>query len=464
MPGVFGWTVHYARASDLASAGFEHFEHLPFLRDASLEYATQPNRFLIDRALGVWDPRDRGEKRSEGKGGVPIPPARETIKSLAFWLVNALEWADVRGVDLLHCDYASVLIQRYQAEMLSGIWSASGRPLKPATVNARVGVALDYQQWAADKGLRAAFCLPTVTSTYRAPSHRNSRSGETVTVQARQGKARVTPSSLTFPTEAEIEAWREAIYRDQTHGETAGLLVDLILDTAIRREEAACWRIDTLPFDRDKWRITNPGEPHEHQNVLVEVRYGTKGKEFGREHGDKIGPAGEIHLPLLLAERLDEYRNRGRTMALKIAVRHGKSVSEQKRIRDNSVHLFLNPETGIRYTGKQIYALWKAAGGPQHWSPHLARHWWACNYLERRMQQHADVMQKVLESPNITANSPLLLSLKDTAVAVIQLEITPQLRHAASSTTELYLGWLFGRLRLPYRPRSHPLLQHTTEA
>jgi len=82
MPGVFGWTVHYARASDLASAGFEHLEHLPFLRDASLEYATQPNRFLIDRALGVWNPRDRGEKRPEGKSGVPIPPARETIAGM----------------------------------------------------------------------------------------------------------------------------------------------------------------------------------------------------------------------------------------------------------------------------------------------------------------------------------------------------------------------------------------------
>lgn len=447
MPEAFGWTVHYACLADLAEAGFAHFERQPFIRDQSFAYAAHPNAFLIDRSLGVWDPSSRG------KGRLPTPPSCTTIGSLASWLCNALEWAEVRNVDLMRCDYSAVLLARYQREMLQGIWSASGKRLLPATVNARVSAVLEYQMWASDKGLRDPFCVPTVTTTYRAPSHQNSRSHELKVVQARQGKVRVDLRSLSFPSSVEVDAWRKRIYSHPARGETEGLLVDLILDTAIRREEAACWRVDTLPLARSEWRITNPDEPLEHQTVLVQVCYGAKGKEYGFDHGDKIGPVGEIHVPMLLANRIDEYRNHQRLKALRIAVRKGKSVAAQREIRDNVVHLFLHPETGQRYSGKQIYSLWRAGGGPPHWSPHAGRHWWACTYLERRMKQHVDVMEKVLTSPGISAESPLVLSLKDTAMVVIQLEISPQLRHRQKSTTELYLRWLFNRLRLPYKSR-----------
>lgn len=450
MLSVCGWTLHRGRPKDLEQAGFGHLAEVPFIRDGQLAYAELPNRFLIDMALGVWNASSRGE-RSPDKA--PIPPTRETLKSLAYWLINALEWADTRSVDLMECDYASVLIARYQQEMLKGIWSADGRPLKPATVNARVGAALAYQQWGADKKLRGPVSVPTVTTTYRAPSCRNSRSHETKTVEARRGKVRVTPKSLAFPAANQIEAWRKAIHVHPTRGYTEGLLADLMLDTAIRREEAACWRVDTLPMQRRDWQIINPDAPHDRQNVAVTIRFGAKGREYGRDRGDKIGPEGKIRLPFQLAERIDEYRQKVRPKALAVAVRQGKTLAQQKRIHNDAVHLFLNPETGTRYTGKQIYSLWKRVDGPPHWSPHLARHLWACNHLERRMQDHADLMAKILEMPGLTHSSPLLLGLKDTAISVIQLEITPQLRHMNSSTTELYLEWWFARNSLPYQTR-----------
>lgn len=441
----FGWTVHRLRPEDLEPAGYAHLADVPFIRDGELKYATQPNRFLIDVALGVWSASSR-DKAS-------VPPTGESLKSLAYWLVNALEWADTRSVDLMTCDYVRDLVGRYQEEMLNGIWSADGSPLKPATVNVRVGAALAYQQWGADKKLREPVSVPTVTTTYKAPSYRHSRSHETKTVQARQGKARVTPSSLAFPAAKQIEDWRKAIYAHPTRGETEGLLVDVILDTAIRREEAACWRVDTLPMQRIDWKIINPDQPPEHQNVMVSIKYGAKGKGYGWDHGDKIGPEGEIKLPLPLAERIDAYRQKARPKALAVAVKAGKTLAQQKRIRDDSVHLFLNPETGSRYTGKQIYSLWKRGDGPPHWSPHLARHLWACKYLERSMKDHAELMAKILEMPGLTHSSPLLLALKDTAISVIQLQITPQLRHMNSSTTERYLEWWFARNSLPYQPR-----------
>lgn len=453
MTQEYGWTLHHARGDDLEHAGFGHLARVSFIRDSALGYAETPNRFLIDLALGVWDARGRGERRLQSNGEAPTPPSQQTLLSFAYWLSNALEWADVRGIDLMQCDYSSVLIRRYQDEMNKGIWSADGKPLKPATINARVGIALSFQQWGVDKGLREPVLVPTVTTTYRAHSDKNSRSHESKTFEARQGKLRVTPSTLVFPGSAEIEDWRKAIHLHPTRGKTEGLLIDLILDTAIRREEASCWRIDTLPLDRHEWKIVNPDQPPEHQAVVITLKHGTKGKEYGRDHGDKIGPEGKIKLPLLLAERIDSYRQKIRPKALAIAVRRGTSVAQQQRIRDESVHLFLNPETGKHYTGKQIYSVWTSVKRPPHWSPHFARHWWACCYLERRMKDHADLMAVVLALPGLTHSSPLLLGLQGTAVSIIQLEITPQLRHMSSSTTETYLEWLFNRNGLPYQPR-----------
>lgn len=453
MTQEYGWTLHHARADDLAQAGFGHLAHVPFIRNSALGYAETPNRFLIDLALGVWDARGRGDRRVQLHGEAPTPPSHQTLLSFAYWLTNALEWADVRGIDLMQCDYASVLIRRYQYEMQQGIWSADGRPLKAATINARVGVALSYQKWGVDKSLREPVVVPTVTTTYQAHSYKNSRSHETKTVDARQGKLRVTPSTLAFPAAADIEDWRKAIHLHPTRGQTEGLLIDLILDSAIRREEASSWRVDTLPLDRRNWQIINPDQPPEHQSVLVKLIYGTKGREYGRDNGDKIGPEGKIKLPLLLAERLDEYRQKVRPKALAIAVRRGRNVAQQQRIRDGAVHLFLNAETGKRYTGKQIYSVWTSVKRPPHWSPHLARHWWACCYLERRMRDHAELMAKILALPGLTHSSPLLLGLKDTAVSIIQLEITPQLRHASSGTTQTYLEWCFNRNGLPYQHR-----------
>ena len=43
----------------------------------------------------------------------------------------------------------------------------------------------------------------------------------------------------------------------------------------------------------------------------------------------------------------------------------------------------------------------------------------------------------------------MVLALKDCAATVIQMEIRPQLRHASSRTTEIYLQWLFAKMRVP---------------
>lgn len=440
----YGFKVVIPDTSEITDAGFGKVAHVPVIFDSQPGYARLPNRFLIDRALGIWDPRWRGARSN------PQPPSRVSMKNFAYWLCNALEWAEIRGIDLITADYTIVLISRYQSEMLKGIWSSRGEPLAAETVNARVQIALEFQMWASDKGHRESFLIPTVTRTYTVGSHKSSKSHEAKTVDSRKGKVKINKRLLAFPSDEEIKMWRQRIYEQSCVGSTQGLMVDHILNTAIRREELACWRVDTLPFDPKHWRVINPSQPEEVQQVVIEIQNGTKGREYYiDEFGDKVGPIGTIHVPLWLANRIHEYRNNERLQALKHVTRGVRDMVMVRRLLAQSVHLYLNPKTGKRYTGAQIYEVWTNVQGPEHWSPHLGRDWWACQYLWQKMQENVSLIKQLQSVSKLGIDYPLIRALRETAQTVIQLEIRPQLRHVSVRTTEIYLQWLFNQLRVP---------------
>lgn len=440
----YGFKLVFPNADDLTPAGFGKVAHIPAIFDSEPGYARLPSRFLMDRALGVWDPANRGASLNE------YPPTRTSIKDFGYWLCNALEWAEVRGVDLMTCDYTSVLLARYQNEMLKGIWSQSGQPLSAKTVNVRVGLALEFQMWCADKGYREPFLIPTITRTYYAGSHTNSRSHEAKTIKVRKGKVKANKHTLTFPTDDEIKFWRKRVYDQPVLGPTQGLMVDHILETGIRREELSCWRVDTLPLNQNDWMVINPHQPEEQQQVAVTFNHGNKGREFYTdEAGDKIGPQGTIQIPLHLCKRIDHYRKTERMYALKHITRGVRNLAKARQLVSETVHLYLNPKTGKRYTGDQIYRFWVEAEGPAHWSPQLGRDWWACQYLWQKMIEHAALIKQVQGLNTLDAEHPLLRALKDTTMQVIQYDIQPQLRHASSATTGIYLQWLFNQLRVP---------------
>ncbi len=440
----YGFKVVIPDEGSLTNAGFGKVAHVPVIFDSQPGYSRLPSRFLIDRALGNWDPRWRGVRLN------PQPPSRVSMRNFGYWLCNALEWAEVRGIELMTADYATVLIARYQEEMLKGIWSSRGEPLAAETVNARVQIALEFQMWASDKGHRDPVMIPTSMHSYAAGSHKSSKSHEVKIVETRKGKVKVNKRLLTFPKDQEIKEWRDRIYAEPGVGETHGLMVDHILNTAIRREELACWRVDTLPLKPSDWKIINPSQPEEMQQIALEIQYGTKGREFYiDEFGDKVGPQGTIHVPLWLAKRIHAYRNRERLLALKHVTKGVRDLAKSRRKIDLSVHLYLNPKTGKRYTGAQIYEIWTKVDGPVHWSPHLGRDWWACQYLWQKMQEHAALTEQLWSITKSDVNHPLIRALRDTVQTVIQLEIKPQLRHVSSHTTEIYLQWLFNQLRVP---------------
>jgi len=440
----YGFKLIVPDPQALKRAGFEKVAHVPVIFDSQPGYSRAPNRFLIDRALGAWDPKWRGARSN------PLPPSRVSMKNFGHWLCNALEWAEVRGIDLVTSDYTTVLIARYQEEMLRGIWSSRGEPLSAETVNARVQTALDFQMWAADKGYREPFLIPTVTRSYTAGSHKNSKSHEAKTIEARKGKVKVNKRLLVFPSDEEIKDWRERIYSEPVVGSTQGLMADHILNTAIRREELACWRVDTLPLDPKQWKLINPSQPEEVQQIAVEIQSGVKGREFYiDEFGDKVGPKGIIHVPIRLAKQIHAYRNKERLLALKQVTKGVRELEKLRRIHGQSVHLYLNPKTGMRYTGAQIYEFWTKVEGLAHWSPHLGRDWWACQYLWQKMQEHVTLLKHLQGAVNPDIDHPLVRALRDTVQTVIHLEIQPQLRHVSAQTTEIYLQWLFNQLRVP---------------
>jgi len=429
--------VVYPTRGFLKERGFGRVAHLPFIIDSRPGYHRIANQFLIDLGLGEWSAGTRGLEQAS-----TMPPTEATMHNYAHWLSNYLEYCHARGKDPLKADYKIDLIQSYQGEMSTGSWSRDNTGLAAKTVNSRVEVACMFLQWAVDKGLREPFHIPKVRKSFIADSRESSGARTTKTVEARRGKVRESKRRLGFPDEKEIGAW---LSRVRGKCPVEGLIAELILETGVRRAEAAAWRMDTLPLDTDEWDVVNQNRPIEHQAVCVKLRYKTKGHSHGDDHGDKIGPEGDILLPMQMALKLHEYRQKVRPKALTIALRQAKNVREAKILRNNAVHLFLDPDTGERYTGQKIYDFWrsKSAQRPRGWSPHLARDFWACSTLWKHLEEQKALLESVI---NNKLDPSVLKILALDIEGFIQLTIQRQLRHISRETTMIYLQWVSDRL------------------
>lgn len=433
----YPYRVVYPTQKFLEEKGFGRVAHLPFIMDSRPGYARIANEFLIDLGLGEWNVATRGLEVAS-----TMPPTKATMRNYAHWLANYLEYCHVRGKDPLKADYRIDLIQGYQGEMSTGSWSRDNTGLAAKTVNSRVDVACMFLQWAVDKGLREPFHIPKVRKTFGIDSRESSGARMTKTVESRRGKIRESKRRLGFPDAKKIAAWLTLV-REKCPVD--GLIAELILETAIRRAEAAAWRIDTLPLDPDDWDVVNSDSPIEHQSVCVKLKYETKGHGYGFDHDDKIGPEGDILLPMPMALKLNEYRNKVRPKALTIRLRKAKNASEAKTMRDESVHLFLDPTTGERYTGYKIYDFWtsKSTHCPRGWSPHRGRDFWACSTLWKHLEEQKALVESII---NNKLDPSVLKILALDIEGFIQLTIQRQLRHVSGETTMIYLQWVSDRL------------------
>lgn len=430
------FSVARPREDGAFAAKYPALARLPFILDSKPRFHRLANAYLVDRGLGLWSPR--------GTLGEPVPliPAEQSMVNYAQWLANFLEWADRRGIDLTTCSYVGHVQGRYQNEMLKGLWSQRGAPCKPTTINVRVSQACEFLSWMVVRGHRGEFGVPYETLRVNQGNATSSVGHLSKEVQSRKGKVRSEPAALQLPNDIEVRKWLERTRA--ARGETAELMCETVLLTAIRREELVCLRVDTLPENPGEWEIVNPLQPEPSQQVRITIRFGAKGKSYGKDHGDKIGPPRSILIPLSLAKKWHQYRRKLRNRAFGQRVKALKRKEQRLSAASSAVHLFLREDDGQRYTGKRVYDDWVANEKPvPDWSPHSGRHWWACSVLWRGIQRH-EYIHKLGGGHEMAA-----ALLESTAMSVIRLEIQPQLGHADHATTLLYLRWVMSMVSTP---------------
>ena len=425
------FTVFYPDSTITTSKGFGKVAHLPCIFDSRPGFHLPGSQYLIDRGLGVWHPKLY-------KTNYPArPPAAASIRNYANWLVNFLEWTEARSINVYTCSYHEHVYQRYQTELVYVYWSRDGKELSPSTINSYVDVACDFLSWMAYKGFRSAFHIPTKSVSIKGVRSNNYRGRKQVVVETRVGKVRQEIKQLQMPSDEEVRAWLSLVYTRM--GSVRGMMCEMVLLTAMRRAEVSAFRVDTVPRDPRQWHITNPTASKGEKLVRIEIRHGTKGHDYGKDHGDKIGPKRSILVPLYFVERLHQYCENERLHQVNLWVKRVRGASLQRERLANSVHLFRDEASGKPPTDNHLYEAWTGVPLPfKGWSPHAGRHWWACSVLWREIKQYESwkKLDRDRNRPNITR----------LATDVIRLQIQPQLGHRSETSTLQYLKWAMDML------------------
>lgn len=406
----------------MQDSGFQHLTDIPFCISGSGGYHREASWYLRDIALLRWPPNNR----HHGKY-----PTRQSLSTYSSLLVDFLDWCEATSRDWRKVEYTSDLVAAYQEQMGTGLWSASGRPLSAQTINMRVGEAMRYLQWAAARSLRKPFEAVTVTRKISLPSHQQAGKNVQKEIEVRAGRVRPDPITLRLPTMPEVARWLKVVEIEK--GLTKALMCDLILQTAIRREEACQWRVDTLPERRDEWNVHG-------ETVTVKLAYGTKGSKTTDENGEKVGPSRFITMPLALAKRLDDYRANVRPTNRSIFVKANASTPAERRelAKTKPRQLFLSDSNGIPIKAKTLNDAWSHVSYLpfEGWSPHLGRHYWACTTLLDAIKKNSVALGSQVSSA--TSNNWITGCANDT----IMMMIKPQLGHVNQATTEQYLAWV----------------------
>lgn len=407
----------------MQKAGFGHLANIPFVIAGAKGYHREASWYLRDRALLAWTP---GNNQHSGRY-----PTRQSLSTYASSMVNFFDWCDENSRDWHAIEYTTDLVQGYQQQMASGLWSANGKPLSAQTINMRVNEAMRFLQWSAARSLRKPFEAITVTRRLSLPSHQHGGKNVQRDIEVRAGKVRPDPVTLRLPAEPEVARWLKVVEIEK--GPTKALMCDLILQTAIRREEACQWRVDTLPESRNDWNVNG-------DTVTVKLEYGTKGSKTIDENGDERGPARNITMPIALAERLDHYRKNVRLANRSKFVRANSSTPAERRelAKANPRQLFLSDSNGLHIKDHTLYEAWTNVSYLPFdgWSPHGGRHYWACTTLLAAIRRNAAALGSSLNAA--TSSNWITGCANDTLMMVIK----PQLGHVSSATTEQYLKWV----------------------
>ncbi len=408
----------------LSTAGFDSVAEVPVVFSDGWIYHRAASWYLRDRAncrAFVDHQRSR------------TYPGRNSLEAYGRALIDFLDWTEASNRNWQTVDYKRDLLDSYQANMLTGDWSVMNSPLSPSTINRRVDEASFFLKWAERVKLRGSFNIPIYKRILpRAHlGNKNALHGS----EGRLGRVRPAPIELRIPSDEEVTRWLQRV-RIQS-GATLHLMCELILKTAIRREECVQWRIDTLHEDPASWNIID-------NSVSIKLQFGTKGPKHKNSKDQDIGPTRYITMPLSLAERVHHYFQYTRPKIRMIYVNSSSNDQERRRrLFEREDRMFLSEYDGRPINAKTLYKAWCSTGASPYagWSPHLGRHFWACRTLLDNCRRRESLLARGV---NITtdwisagANSDLLLLIK------------PQLGHISEKTTEAYLVWLFRHALAP---------------
>jgi len=405
----------------LETSGYAAICHVPFIISSETHYLREPSRYLRERALLEWPPleMDIGDRVAY--------PTVTTLRNSAEKLKNFLEWCEDGGFDWRYVEYTNHLILGYQRAMAQGTWSRDKTPLSPRTINQRVSEATLYLKWAADRGLRPAFYVAEGTSSRKVSTGNHTRSGQTIHVSSRIGRAPERPTSLAIPTPQAVGRWLGAVYTQR--GYVKGLCAELIIATAIRLRECIEWRADTLPSNPAEWLVIG-------DKVQVDIQYGTKGRKAAPD--SIIGPRRRISIPLALAQKLHAYRMGLRLVQHQRWIRAGTTKAEQRTRMQSAApqRLFLGERSNRPFTPRMLRHAWSGVPLPvAGWCPHLGRHYWACTTLLDQLQRRVASLGKTLSD----VPGDWITGMGQSELSIL---IRPQLGHLDEATSLLYLQWL----------------------
>ena len=355
-------------------------------------------------------------------------PTHQSLETFGRYLCNFFEWCALRGRSWTEVEYKEDLVEGYQKQMLSGAWSATTNELSKRTVNNRVDEACRFLQWAANNDSRKPFRVLSYLQKVKVDSAHSSHGHKSKDIKSRVGKVRPDPVKLSMPTDEQISKWLNSVRIEK--GPTKELMCELILRTGIRREECVQWRTWTLPKERSDWKVQG-------QYVSVIIEYGAKGAKTVDKFGEEKGPSRVIMVPLDLAGKLHHYREKLRADQRDRFVNAAKNTQEKKnRFTFNPHQLFLSDHTCEPVSAASLYKTWTNVSGKfEDWSPHLGRHYWACQTLLATLKQEALILKA--GGHGMTSNCVYQLS-----IDVILLKIQPQLGHISKETTLGYVKWV----------------------
>jgi len=416
---------------------FDHapkLQYVPILLGDDGFYPIEANRYLDERCNGEWTLP--GKKRGDVK--IPTLKSRMDIASrLGLFLV----WAGRQKMsDWRTFSYQDKILQGYQLSLITGKGSASGRKLDPMTINLYVSEACLFLGWAAERGYRSTFNVPSRRTMHVVSAATSARS-MVIEGSRRAGEMSGQEKPLVVPSNEEVERWLLAA---RVRSPIKSLVFELIIRCGLRISEANRMRVSCFPDKLHEGQaIWNPAWTASGA-IPVTIKYGTK--------GGKVTPASDLgtswrtaYVPLDLAERIWHYKSIVRpTMLSRLRRRENESSYKTDR-------LWLGESKQRPVSNEMLRRTWMLTPHcPQDWHPHTGRHFYAVDKLCDLTRAHLS-----LKSLAVSGDADFGW-LHGLLAGQIQMILAPLMGHVSGKTTMQYLRSAVAKIA---RDKGHPSIR-----